>query len=395
MVKLRKTVIFEQNIRVMFVVEDFDDIRPYNDYEINPALIRIISNPFFDKILGFLFPGQDHEQVRKMLASTFTARDFQLHFMHPLVNSIISKTSDGLFSDGFEQLTPGTPYLFVGNHRDIVLDSAILQLLLFDYGHETSEITFGSNLMINQFVIDLGKVNRMFKVERGGNKLELLRNSQKLSAYLRYTIKNKKASIWIAQRPGRTKNGSDKTEAGLLKMFNMSGGDDFTGSFRELNVVPLIISYEYEPCCSFKIKEHLAVMQTGSYQKKPDEDLMSIITGITQPKGRIQMSVGRPVNLYLDKIEEKDTLNNKLAWLAELIDAEVYSHYKLWPGNYIAFDLMNDGSRYQTFYTPEEKAKFLKYMENEIRGIEGDRKAVEELFLSIYSNPLINANRSR
>ncbi len=128
----------------------------------------------------------------KRLHSTFTARDFQLHFMHPLVNSIVSKTSDGLFSDGFEQLTPGTPYLFVGNHRDIVLDSAILQVLLFDYGHETSEITFGSNLMINQFVIDLGKVNRMFKVERGGNKVELLRNSQKLSAYLRHTITNKK-----------------------------------------------------------------------------------------------------------------------------------------------------------------------------------------------------------
>ncbi len=178
-------------------------------------------------------------------------------------------------------------------------------------------------------------------------------------------------------------------------MFNMSGGDDFKGSFRELNVVPLIISYEYEPCCSFKIKELLATMQTGSYQKRTDEDLMSIITGITQPKGRIQMSVGKPVNLYLDKIEEKDTINNKLNRLAELIDEEIYRHYKLWPGNYIAFDMMNDCSRYQTFYTPGEKEKFLKYMENEIRGIEGDRKAIEELFLGIYANPLINANRSR
>jgi hypothetical protein len=394
-VKLRKTVIFEQNIWVMFGVEDFEDIRPYNDNEINQALKRIISNPLFDKILGFLFPVQDHDQIRKTLDSTYTAHDFQFHFMHPLVNSIVSKTSDGLFSDGFEQLSPGTPYLFVGNHRDIVLDSAILQVLLFDYGHETSEITFGSNLMINQFVIDLGKVNRMFKVERGGNKAELLRNSQKLSAYLRHTITDKKVSIWIAQRPGRTKNGYDKTEAGLLKMFNMSGGDNFTDSFRELNVVPLTISYEYEPCCAFKIKEQLTLTQTGSYQKRPDEDLMSIITGITQPKGRIQMSAGRPVNLYLNKIVEEDTLNNKLNRLAELIDAEIYSHYKLWPGNYVAFDILNGCSMYQSFYTPEEKEKFLRYMENEIRGIEGDRKAVEGLFLSIYANPLTNANRYR
>ncbi|MCX6335219.1 MAG: glycerol acyltransferase [Bacteroidia bacterium] len=314
--------------------------------------------------------------------------------MHPLVYSIVQKTSQGLFSDGFDQLTAGTPYLFVANHRDIVLDSAILQVLLFDHGHLTSEITFGSNLMINQFVIDLGKVNRMFKVERGGNKAELIRNSHKLSAYIRHTVTNKKVSVWIAQRPGRTKNGSDKTEAGLLKMFNMSGGDDFVKSFRELNIVPLVISYEYEPCCAFKVKELLATMQTGSYQKRPDEDLMSIITGITQQKGRIQMSVGRPVDLYLDKINEKDTLNNKLTRLAELIDGEVYSHYKLWPGNYIAYDLMHDCTDHRSFYSPEEKSKFLAYMENEIRGLEGDRKAIEKLFLGIYANPLINKNRS-
>jgi len=221
MVKLRKTVTFEQKNRMMFSVEDFEDIRPYFDHEINPALRRIISNPLFDKITEFLFPGKDHKEIKDMLAGTYTAHDFQLHFMHPLVNSILKKTSDGLSTDGFEQLTPGIPYLFVGNHRDIVLDSAILQVLLFDYGHKTSEISFGSNLMINQFVIDFGKVNRMYRVDRAGNKAELLNISQKLSAYIRHTITNKRASVWIAQRPGRTKNGYDKTEAGLLKMFNI------------------------------------------------------------------------------------------------------------------------------------------------------------------------------
>jgi hypothetical protein len=378
---------------MMFREEEFEDIRPYNDQEINPALNRIISNPLFDKILDFLFPVGEHDQIKQKLAVTSTAADFQLCLMHPLVSSIVRKTSDGLFSDGFEQISPGTPYLFVSNHRDIVLDSAFLEMLLIDHGHESSEITFGSNLMISQFVIDLGKVNRMFKVERGGNKAELVRNSQRLSAYIRHTIMDKKLSVWIAQRPGRTKNGYDKTEAGLLKMFNMSAGDNFIDSFMELNVVPLVISYEYEPCSGLKIRELLATMQTGSYQKRPDEDLVSIITGITQPKGRIQLSVGRPVNSFIQQIDEKDTLNNKLSRLAEMIDAEIYRHYKLWPNNYIAFDLLHKSQDYSTFYTTDEKEKFLRYMENEIRGLAAERKIVEELFLKLYANPLINANR--
>jgi hypothetical protein len=377
----------------MFKEEDFEDIRPFYDPEINQALKRIISEPNFNVILEFLFPAQDKDKIKETLASTYSAHDFQLKFMHPLVCSIVKKTSNGLSTDGWDQLTPGTPYLFVGNHRDIVLDSAFLQVLLFDNGHTTSEITFGSNLMINQFIVDLGKVNRMFKVIRGGNKIELLKNSKKLSAYLRYTITKKEVSIWIAQRPGRTKNGYDKTETGLLKMFNMSSEGSFTDSFRELNIVPLVISYEYEPCCASKIKELLAISQNGSYTKKPEEDLMSIITGITQPKGRIQMSIGKPVNQYLDQVNESDSLNDKINKLAELIDAEVYRHYKLWPNNYIAHDLLNSSNEYNNFYTGNEKNTFLAYMEKEIRGLAGERRIIEELFLNIYANPLINHNR--
>ena len=382
----------KKNILGMFKTEDFEDIRPYYDEEINPALKRIISNPVFDTMLEFLFPGQDKYQIKQTLDGIYTAMDFQVAFMHPLVYSIVAKTSKGLTCDGFEQLTPGTPYLFVANHRDIVLDSAILQVLLYDNGHPTSEITFGSNLMINQFVVDLGKVNRMFKVERAGNKIELLRNSQKLSAYLRYTITHKKISIWIAQRPGRTKNGNDKTEAGLLKMFNMSGIGNFTDSLQELNIVPLVISYEYEPCCEFKVKELLETTLHGTYQKRPDEDLQSIIAGITQPKGRIHLSIGKPVNQFLNKLEENDSINNKVTKLAEMIDAEMYRRYKLWPNNYIACDLLIGRHDYNGFYTAIEKEDFLIYMENKLRGLAEERKTSKELLLKIYANPLINTN---
>lgn len=379
----------------MYKEVDFEDLRPYHNHEINPALKRITGEPAFDKILEFFFEANDKTQIRQKLAETYSANEFQRSFMYPLVCSIIAKTSRGLSSSGFEQLIPGTPYLFIANHRDIVLDSAILQVLLFDYGLETSEITFGSNLMINQFVIDLGKVNRMFKVERGGNKTELLNNADKLSAYLRYTITGKKVSIWIAQRPGRTKDGNDKTEAGLLRMLNMSGSGDFSNAFRELNIVPLSISYEYEPCCALKVNELLTTMSTGSYVKKPNEDLTSIITGITEQKGRINLSVGTPLNDLLHLAEKQEGLKNKINKLAEIIDTEIFRNFRLWPNNYIAHDLLCHNHNYQTMYSADEREEFIKYMKEGILGIRGDKQTLEELFLAIYANPLINHTRKR
>ncbi|MGD0583279.1 MAG: acyltransferase [Bacteroidales bacterium] len=370
---------------------DFEDIRPYHDIEINAALNRIIVNPAFDTILDTFFPNEDKSQLKALLADTYTVRDFQVRFMYPLVYSIVGRTSDGLTSDGFENLTPGKSYLFVGNHRDIVLDSAILQVLLLDHKHDTSEITFGSNLMSNQFIIDLGKVNRMFKVVRGYNKAELIRNSEILSAYIRHTVTVKGNSIWIAQRPGRTKDGCDKTEPGLLKMFNMSSRSNFTESFKELNIVPLVISYEYEPCCSLKIKELLETAINGTYQKKPGEDLMSILTGINQPKGRIHMTVCKPLNFRESNPDKKDTLNSKINMLAQSIDREIFSHFKLWPNNYIACDLLLESQQYREYYTPEDLQGFLKYMESQTENIEGNKATVRKLFLKIYANPVLNA----
>jgi hypothetical protein len=296
----------------MYSTEEFEDIRPYLDEEINPALIRITAVPEFGKILNFLFPNKDKDHIIKDLLQVKTPLDFQKQFMHPLVNSIVNKTSKGLTTSGFDKLIPGTSYLFVANHRDIVLDSAILQVILLDYHHETSEITFGSNLMTNQFIIDLGKVNRMFKVYRGGNRMELFRNSQLLSSYIRYTLTQKRTSAWIAQRNGRTKDGMDKTETGLLKMLNISGSADFNESFRALNIVPLAISYEYEPCCATKIKELTSVKKGIPYEKEPHEDLMSIISGITQPKGRIHLAACTPVNELLHETLEYTGLNEKV-----------------------------------------------------------------------------------
>jgi hypothetical protein len=369
---------------------NFDDIRPYYDEEINPALKRIVSVPEFSKILDFFFSEKEKSQILNNLIQIKTANDFQKQFMYPLVYSILNKTSHGLTTSGFDKLVPGTPYLFISNHRDIVLDSAILQVVLHDFGHETSEITFGSNLMINQFIIDLGKVNRMFKVCREGNRKELFRSSQILSAYIRHTLTHKRTSAWISQRNGRTKDGNDKTEPGLLKMFNISGYHDFDKSFHELNLVPLSVSYEFEPCCAFKIKELFVTMQDIIYHKEPNEDLMSIITGITQQKGHIHLAACTPVNGFLHETEDLQNPNDKINKLASIIDKLIYSNYKLWPNNYIAYDLLNKCLSNSHQYTKVESAEFNDYMHRELSIFHGDISAQKELLLKIYAYPVIN-----
>jgi hypothetical protein len=371
--------------------KEFEDIRPYYDHEINAALNRIVTVPEFIKILDFLFPDKNKAEIIEKLRRINSAVDFQKQFMYPLVCSIMDKTSDGLTTSGFDLLTPGTPCLFVGNHRDIVLDSAILQVVLLDFGHETSEITFGSNLMSNQFIIDVGRVNRMYKVYRGGNRMELFRNSRILSSYIRYTLTEKSVSSWIAQRNGRTKDGSDRTETGLLKMFNITCENDFYSSFRELNIVPLSISYEFEPCCSGKIREISSLARGIPYQKGPNEDLMSIVTGITQPKGRIHLAACTPVNEMLESIEETLSVNDKINKLAGLIDSTIYNNFKLWPNNYIAFDLLNDSTSFCNRYNQDDKDRFNLYLENELSHFHGDKTDQRTILLKIYANPVINA----
>jgi hypothetical protein len=369
--------------------KDFEDIRPYYDEEINPALKRLISNPVFNKLPEYFLPDTNVDQLKKKLSCIHSSHAFQAEFMLPLVKSILDKTSGELSFSGFNKIKKGSPYLFVANHRDIVLDSAILQMLLLTQGHMTTEITFGSNLMKGEFVIDLGKINRMLKLQRGGNKVELLKNSKKTSEYIRHTIVNKRTSVWIAQRPGRTKNGHDKTEAGLLKMFTMSGEGDFS-SIKELNIVPVSISYEFEPCCGYKIKELIETEENGTYIKSPGEDLQSIIKGITQAKGNICLAICDPVNNYIEQAECEPTLNKKLARLAELIDIQMYSKYKLWPANYIAYDMLERCDEFSEYYTSEQELKFLDYMDNELKIIEHDKRKAGEIFLKLYANPVYN-----
>ncbi|MBL7932895.1 MAG: glycerol acyltransferase [Bacteroidia bacterium] len=370
---------------------DFEDIRPFHDHETPDVVRRLIVDPLFMDLINYLWPNMTFDEVKQKAEKVETALEFQLQFMHAAIRKIVEKSSSGLTSSGFDKLDKKNSYLFIANHRDILLDAAILQILLVENGFQTSEITFGSNLKDKGFITDFGRLNRMFTVLREGTSKELYEISRKLSAYIRHTLLDKKASVWIAQRNGRTKDGMDLTQSGLLKMLNISGRKSFSENFSELNIVPLTISYEYEPCDYLKAQEiYLSNLHT-KYNKAPGEDLNSIVTGINQFKGRIHLAVGTPIEAkeykYIDTLENE---NDKIKTLQALIDKRIYSDFKLFPVNYIANDVLHGTNLFEAYYSAKEKKDFIEYVEKQISKIEGERDVLRTILLKQYAQPTIN-----
>lgn len=367
---------------------NFDDIRPYYDNEAHEVMQKLKSDPLFMQLVNYIWPGMTQEEAFAKAAKVNDNMTFQLEFMHQAIRVIVERSSTGLTCSGFENVDPAQAYLYIANHRDILLDSAILQILLVEHGFKTSEITFGNNLMQGDFITNFGKLNRMFTVLREGNSRELYEISQKLSAYIRHTIVDKNVSVWIAQRNGRTKDGNDITQTGLIKMLNMSGKNGFTESIGQLKIVPLSISYEYEPCDDLKVQELYLSSLHSKYIKAPGEDLNSIITGIIQPKGRIHMAVGKPIGPELQELEKIGNENEKIKQLVAMIDEQLYHNYKLWPVNYIAADIANESPEYSSRYTAEEKENFIQYIRQKISRLKGDEQTLFNLFITMYSNPV-------
>ena len=252
--------------------QSFDDLRPYYDSEIPAAMQRIVSDPAFPKVVSAAFPGKSAAEVAAGLSAAGTVRDFQQDWMLLAVKNIVASTCTEFTFEGFENVSPDTRYLFVSNHRDIMLDASILEMVLMDAGLDSSEITFGANLMQGDFVIDAGKANRMFRVERPGTDMrEFYKSSLHLSSYIRHTVTEKLQSVWIAQRNGRTKDGRDRTDQGITRMFAFSGSGDRVEDIASLNIVPVAISYEWEPCDVLKALE-LYASRRGPYVKKDGEE---------------------------------------------------------------------------------------------------------------------------
>lgn len=368
-------------------MEQFEDLRPYNDHEIKAAMLRISEHPYFDIICKYLFPDKDVLEIARRFREIDSIKSFQTQVMERAIKVILERSSNSFTYDGTEHLSQEGSYLFVSNHRDILLDSALLQLALYYSGLNTTEISFGSNLMTDPFIVDLGKSNRMYKVARGGSPRELYLNSVRLSRYIRHTITQKRDSIWIAQRNGRTKNGADLTDQGLIKMFSLSGGEDPVSSFSELNIVPVSISYQYETCDDLKTRE-IYISSSREYVKAPGEDLNSILQGVSEYKGDVHVELGKPIDtedlLQLGTSEK----NEFIAALTRLLTQRINQGYKLFDNNYIAYDLLTTSNKHSDKYSDEQKKAFIEMMEKKISSIDGDQEKLRSIYLGIYANPV-------
>ena len=371
---------------------DFENIRPYTDEETVAAMERVSRHPMLPVISKYLFPDQPVGSLAQKLRSISSTDEFQDKVMIDVVESIIRNTSAGFTFSGTEHLESlaGHRFLAISNHRDIVLDPALVQYTMFRQGLPYTEICVGSNLLTSKLIEDLMRSNRMIKVIRGISARELYLSSQILSKYIRETITSGKGSVWIAQRAGRTKDGIDVTEQGLLKMFDMSGTGDFVQNFRELNIVPISISYEYEPCDILKAREVL-ISRTQKYVKTENEDLHSIMIGIKQKKGNVHLNFGTPLNddeICAASLCDK---NDRYQLIRQALDKRIIGGYRLWNTNYIAYDLFNKSFKYAGKYTPEEADAFKAYTEYQLDQVEPtlDRDALRDIFLRIYGNPVL------
>lgn len=367
--------------------QDFDDIRPYTDEEIPAAMQRIARSELFPLIASYVFPGRDMEKVRSHIASIDSIRRFQKEIMTVVNEQIIRRSIDTFTYNGLDHIESDKVYLFVSNHRDIMLDSSLLQYILLTHGHDTSEITFGANLMTHPLVVDIGKSNKMFKIERGGNFKGFYRSSLLNSEYIRHTLLSKHQSVWIAQRNGRTKDGLDHTEPGLISMFLASSPADKIKSLEELSICPVSISYEWETCDIGKTLE-LYESRFTKYVKKPGEDLSSILNGIVSHKGNVHLEVCTPITAADLTPLEPLTKQEYVKAVAKLIDSRINASYRLHPNNFIAYDIRYATNKYTGHYTPQQKETFLQRMNQLSKYEECDLDILTDIYLAIYSNPI-------
>ena len=375
----------------MIDLSEFESISPYTDAEASEALGKLAEHPAVGIASKNFFPQESPEFLKNILKQIKTVDQFQEMVMSKFVQWVLDNKSTGFSYDGIENLDPNKTFLALSNHRDIILDPAITQLVLYKNGIPMTEIAVGDNLISNKEIEYLIRSNRMIKVIRGVSARELYLSSQMLSKYIRINITNQRRSIWLAQRQGRTKDGFDTTEQGLLKMLDMSGQGDFQQNFEELNITPMSISYEIEPCDILKARE-IVISRTQKYVKAEGEDFNSIMVGIMQPKGHIHLHIGKPLTSEEVAAAADCDKNDRYQFIRNAVDKRVIEGYMLWPNNYIAYDILKQTDKYAAKYTQEQKAQFLGYMEHQLGTVEHEinRDELREVFLGIYANPVVS-----
>lgn len=370
-------------------MQKFDAIRPFYDSEINEAIHDVVNHPMMKAMMNFTFPEVDDEVWKEQLKKTHSIRDFQCNFIYHTIQKVLEKSSDGLTTSGFEKLEKGESYLFISNHRDILLDTTLLNVSLFEHGLVMTASAIGDNLVKKDFLNTLAKLNRNFLVQRGLTPREMLQSSKTLSEYIGHLLQHENRSVWIAQREGRTKDGNDATNPGVLKMLGMGSDEaNLMDYFKKIKVVPVSISYEYDPTDVLKIPQLMAEANNEVYIKEKNEDFMTLLSGVMGPKKRIHIHIGDVLDTEIDTIKKEfDNSNKQIQALAQVMDDSILKNYKLWPTNYIAYDILNKSKEYAHLYTENEKSLFERRLEMRI---DADNPVALQGLLDMYANPVVN-----
>lgn len=377
----------------MKIPEQFDPIRPFEPDELPDVFDRLLQNEQFSSVLAYLYPDVPKEALAAKMHACKDNLDFQKTFCYGFLVQLLTRLSKGCDID-IASLDTDSRYTFISNHRDIVLDSALLDKLLIDAGFNTTcEIAIGDNLLKLPWVKDLVRVNKSFIVERALSMREMLMASKRLSEYMHFVIAEKNDNVWIAQREGRAKDSNDRTQEAILKMMVMGGEGSIIDRLKQLHLVPLAISYEYDPCDYLKAAELQARRDNPSWQKGPMDDVTSMQTGIMGYKGHIHYQCADCIDSYLDTIPADTPKTELFRLIADHIDRQIFAGYRLYPNNYVALDLLHGDSAHADHYTAEDKAQFEAYLKGQLDKIEMEGKDdayLREQMLKMYANPAIN-----
>lgn len=371
-------------------MSNFEDIRFFHDHEVQPALKQYVKHPMVKALLQFSFPGKPFKEIEELTLSCNSIRDFQTRIIYNSVQRVLEKSSEGLTYSGFDKLKKDESYMYISNHRDIILDTSLLNCVLYETDLKMTASAIGDNLVKKPFLLLLSKINRNFLVQRGLGPREMLKSSLNLSEYIKHLLLEEKRSVWMAQREGRTKDGNDTTQQGVLKMLAMAKGDlSISQYFSKIKIVPVAISYEFDPTDVLKMPEIMAKRMETTYVKSANEDFNSIMQGALGQKGRIHISAGDVLDEeFFSHLEREFTsTNDLLKGIATRIDEKIHTNYKLWPANYIALDLLNNNDTYASHYTIKEKRQFERRL---TRRIDVKNSLEVNSYLLMYANPVIN-----
>ena len=377
----------------MKIPEKYDSIRPYEPEELPEVYGRLIADEQFKTVVGKIFPQVPFEALAAKLMQCKTNLEFQIAFCYPFLKDLLSKASKGCDID-ISAIDISRRYTFVSNHRDIVLDSALLDVMLIDSGFKTTcEIAIGDNLLAAPWIEDIVRVNKSFIVKRSAGIREMLVNSRTMAEYMHIVINEKHDNIWIAQREGRAKDSDDRTQESIVKMMAMGGEGSVTERLQQLHIVPVAISYEYDPCDWLKAQEFQLKRDVEGWKKTKADDVLSMQTGIMGYKGRIHYHCAPCIDDFLASIPEDTPKTDIFRIIAEHIDKGIHANYRLFPNNYIAVDILEGGNRMAEHYTPEDKATFEKYLAVQLGKISipnKDEAFLKECMLKMYANPAVN-----